>query len=356
MCGGRSQPLIAKVETFFKTLQDHGVEMVFYVDGRVQQSKVPVFLERSFRSYNTITKIFDDINNEKSLKSIANAYRREGIKNYFRQPLREITVKYGKCRTSVYDECDRELAKYATENNAMAVFGQDSDFLIFPGEWSYWSVNHFDLIHLTTMKYSRIALRSHLELSDEQMFLLATLSGNDFFSFDDLRSFHYKLCRNPQMGDKKFRSIAKFVKSIKSSATNLTNTEILQITWYCMRNTSQKCIDDFKLSIRFYDVKKNEEAPTIDVSTQGLSTLALCTLKFGEITFPIEFADLRREDCSAFPEVVISLYERLAGIVLQHKNDDDITRKFYIKLRHSDATAAIVVRPEFPNGEFIFML
>ena len=317
----------------------------------MQQSNISVFTQRSFSSYNTITKIFDDINNNKTLRTIAQSYGHDGIKNYFRQPLRESTIRNGKYITSLYDKCDREMAKYATENNAMAVFGQDTDFLIFSGEWSYWSLKHLDLFHLTTKKYSRTALRSHLKLSEEQMFLFATLCGNDFFSLDDLKLLHNKLCQNPQRANNKFPSIANFLRPIRRSASTFTNNEILQVTWNCMRKRSEKSINDFKLSIRFYDVKRIEEAPAIDMSTQGLSNLAVCTLQFGEITFPIGFADFRREDCLAFPEVLLSLHKRLAGIVLQHKNEDNISRKFYIKLSHSVPMTALVALPDFPNGE-----
>ena len=328
--------------------------MIFFSDGPVQKSKIPEYIRRQNDRYERVIDIFDDIENKKHINNIVE--RPSGIPTipYSTEPLKKCMKKYGQYITSIYDECDRELAKYATENNAMAVFGQDSDFLIFSGDWSYWSAKHLNMLHLTTKEYSRIALRSHLALSTEQMFLLATLGLNDFFSYDDLKFFHYQMFNKNK--HQKFPCLANFVRSIKNIATNLNDNEILQIISNCMGTNPENHIDTFKQSIRFYDVKRIEPAPAFDIYKENLKESAFGMLTDIDTTISIGYADLRRQDCTRVPEVVLSLYKRLAGVILQHKNDSSITRTFYGKWSHAVPFNAITVHPEYPNGELLFII
>jgi hypothetical protein len=80
-----------------------------------------------------------------------------------------------------------ETAAFATKNNALAVIADDSDYLIYKGNWRYWSARQLDLNDLSTMEYDRRALWDCLNLSEDQMKIFATIAGNDIIKYNEVQ-------------------------------------------------------------------------------------------------------------------------------------------------------------------------
>ncbi|XP_077999849.1 constitutive coactivator of peroxisome proliferator-activated receptor gamma-like isoform X1 [Glandiceps talaboti] len=188
--GGQWKQYIEQLENFLKAFERAKIEPVFFFDGRVENNKRSVWVERRISDRKKIAKIFEHI-------------KRTG--NEPGQDLFNIPVSLPKMTrmalrslgATVYNtkgEADYEIAKYCKEFQCLGILGQDTDFIIYNiGE--YFSSQYLDLNSLTTVSYSRQALCAKLRMPIYQLPLLACLMGNDFISREDLEDFHKYLAR-----------------------------------------------------------------------------------------------------------------------------------------------------------------
>lgn len=124
---------------------------------------------------------------------------------------------YGEVIVTFTRECDSEIARYAHNNpKVLAIISDDSDFLIYPGHWRYFSLKDIEYPSLNTYEYSRKALRLFLNLTDKELIILSTLNGNDIIKFDKVRdNFHVKM--DPfkhRFPDFRFPKLAECAKSL----------------------------------------------------------------------------------------------------------------------------------------------
>lgn len=125
LCGHRFWLLTAPLEHLFERLIEAGAELVFFLDGPVQSLKLDTWLQRRTQDYSNTTAITDALNAGSSVSSICSSR----VGKYFRKcpdrfVLEKLCRSFGKVHESMDRECDLELAKYATDHNAIAVMAQ----------------------------------------------------------------------------------------------------------------------------------------------------------------------------------------------------------------------------------------
>ena len=82
-------------------------------------------------------------------------------------------------------ECDEEVVDFAVKHECMAIFGQDTDFVVSDlGDTIILSSNQFDIKRMNTLRYDREKLAQVLQISCAQLPLLAIIAGNDVISHD----------------------------------------------------------------------------------------------------------------------------------------------------------------------------
>lgn len=250
LCGFRSKAYRKRAEEFFEKLVATGAELVFFMDGAVQIEKYETWFTRKNDIYADQLEIIDEINQLTPLTEIIcqnySKVRRFGL---ISDLLASEESKFGSIITTMEVECDLAIAAYATENEALAVFADDSDFLIFPGNWRFFSYRHLNCAHMTTQEYNRVNLRKHLQLTDEQMPLLATLNGNDFMHFDDVKQFHYSLTRTTD----RFQNISLFIRDL---ICDLNSEELpLNLSKAIFQGRWTDFIEAIQASLASYDYK-----------------------------------------------------------------------------------------------------
>jgi len=73
-----------------------------------------------------------------------------------------LAKRYGNIKTAMDRECDAEMAKFACENpRVLAILADDSDFLIYPGNWKYFSLRDLDKIHLILKNTAELLYEKH---------------------------------------------------------------------------------------------------------------------------------------------------------------------------------------------------
>lgn len=186
------------VDQLFKRMSEIA-DLVFFEDGPVADQKEKTFSERGNSHYELVIAIIDKVNQNIPIVDIVDNWelpQLPGISSGF-EFLSTLAAKYGRHIVSVTKECDAEIAQFACRNpSVIAILAEDSDFLIFPGQWKYFSIKHFDPQSLKTKEYNRIALRNFLGLGDQQLAILSTMAGNDIVRYDEVSHCHGKRIGN----------------------------------------------------------------------------------------------------------------------------------------------------------------
>jgi len=165
-----------------------------------------------------------------------------------------LAQKYGILKTAMNRECNAEMTQFAHQNHrVIAILADDSDFLIYPGKWSYFSLRDLDQETLETKEYSRQALRNKLRLNDEGLVLLSTLNGNDVISYDkDTYRFHKSLVQKRGDSQQRFPAIAKFIKDRQLLLKDENVATVIAKALF--NSTNHKLVQKVKASINFYDI------------------------------------------------------------------------------------------------------
>jgi hypothetical protein len=246
LCGGRHQVYRQDLENLLKKLSEVA-DLVFFDDGPIENpNKHETKTKRSEDRYNLSFKIIQKVDQEIPLQEIArNVWDVPRVKTCY-PIIKETVQKFGELVVCVTKECDTEIARYANNNpSVLAVLADDTDFLIFEGNWRYFSLNQLDFESFKTLEYSRNALRSFLRLDDKQLTILSTIAGNDIINYDEVRAFHESNCGHKN--DQKFPWLADYIKQMKSSSL------IENIATKVLRDDSQVTKDRIKDSLNFYN-------------------------------------------------------------------------------------------------------
>lgn len=347
LCGGRHAITADHFDIFLSKLKASGAKLVFFTDSIIQNSKFHEWLTRRNEEFEFYTEFYNRINANEPLNSIISSINQsKGLPSLFFN-MKLIAAKYGDWHCSINNECDLEMAKYASENDALAVVTSDSDFLIFEGKWKFWHGQYFEVDRddeITTIEYNRNGLASMLKISIDERPLFATLAGNGYISefYDQLTSFHRSL------GDmrSKFRNIARY---IHHNAFNLK-----RISEDVFGVDDEKFVMLLKDSIDSYNVNFVKQAS----SDEFLDRLKLTPYYQHYIdysanvtTFISVFYDFRGRYANVrpLPNLLIEWSKRKTGILRRHDVDPDFSLTILTKLSIEEDFRAIDEKPIYPD-------
>lgn len=198
---------------------------------------------------------------------------------------------------------------------------------------------------MKTISYSRYNLCKELRLSQEQMSLLATLSGNDIITSDKLNKFHNSFKRYWQ----KFYNVAEYVRTVPVLPNQLTIMHLRVIAFDCFGVKRDADVQLLKNSIQSYDIYR--KLPSEDLEELGYGVNGVY-IWMKEIPFAIllRYIDLRLDDFSRFGELLVQWLQRQAGIVVKHMRARKTKCYAIIKLSHEECYTQIELRSQFPEG------
>lgn len=225
-------------------------------------------------------------------------------------------------------------------NNAVAVIADDTDFLIYEGNWKYWSARNLKFDEMTTMEYSRSALRVALGLAQKQLPIFATLSGNDIIHQEHVQPFHKLLRLTPR---NRFHKLAQFVRSnAVKDATSISHTIFGSIDNQFV-NLVQESLSAYDIN---YDIAKES---SLLVEKSANDTCFYTFLNGLSYNITLMFFDLRRVDFLSYYDIVMPIVKRQIGFVRQHKNDLDYKQVIVTKADHNQSYKEFRITPEYPD-------
>lgn len=341
--GGRHNLFIEDFRTIFRTIKGFGAKLVFFIDGPLQNDKYEKWCVRHNSNYDDMLQVLDDIySNNYNFETLKNKQRDLPLISTVVSALLNAAKEFGDVHKSFYSECDIAIAEYAAENNVLAVVSDDTDYMIFNGNWKFWSAAELEMQEMTTMEYNKKALREHINLSDEQMPLFAAIYGNAWLKVKN--------------GD--FDNVMDYIRKIPMK---LEQSDIQKIVGdVCKMNRKYK-IDDIEECLRynldFYNVRN---APKLELNEkllqnafQDIHGYIYEILQDLPIKITVLYFDYRVEngpnDFMNYFDLVERLICRQMGVLLKHKNDPKLTRTIITKKSHSGVYEKFqLLEPKWP--------
>lgn len=206
------QRSLDRLDDIFGRLKKAGADLVFFEDGLIETEKYATWIQRQNKKYSEHSEVIDCVNNGDHVKAIVKKFEHQlsGFSTLM-TIIEEMAKKHGKMIFSVNKGCDNEIARYANQNNVLAIVSDDMDFMIFKGEWRLFSVNEFKADNLRTREYSRKAFRNALGLNDDQLAALSTIGGNDLIRYEEVEQALGQYFRHTPAS--KFPNIARYIKA-----------------------------------------------------------------------------------------------------------------------------------------------
>lgn len=349
VCGERHRNQIEIYDAIFAKLIAIGCKLVFYTDLNVQPEKVSTWLKRRQDEITYYTSLYDYIESGLTLDQIVAQMKEQKAMPAVFYSIQMVAWKYGEFRQCHVHECDLEVARYATENDALAVISNDTDFLIYEGGWRFWNVDDISTA-LNATEFDRFGIARLLALSAEQRPLFATLIGNDFTNhneiFKDLSQFHSSL------GDwkRKFYNVADFVRKLQRNRLTTDDMKLIARRVFGdenMHTLLKESIDSYSLSYAI--------APLDPIAAKMAGNpMQTCYLELNGLiqTINLPFCDLRGSTGN-LTMVLLDCLKRTIGVLRQHKNDESFTFTILIRKCVKELYyAPITEKPIYPHCKY----
>uniref|UniRef100_A0A8C5BFX9 XPG N-terminal domain-containing protein n=1 Tax=Gadus morhua TaxID=8049 RepID=A0A8C5BFX9_GADMO len=192
--GGEYLAFQAEVQAFFKTLSDCGIKPYVVMDGGKGTSDIKLDTIRD-QSREIIQKTHEAALTGKKMYILPPL-----TKHVFRQTLNDLKVPLVKC----FKEDDGRLAALAKEW-CCPVLSTDSDFYIFDLPGGLLHLEHFEWRLVETRRgipcrrYTTSNFCSFYLINPQLLPVFASLAGNEYFNFRDVRWDKYIPAGNPRM-------------------------------------------------------------------------------------------------------------------------------------------------------------
>lgn len=186
----------------------------------------------------------------------------------------------------------------------------DSDFLIFEGDFQWWDANSIQMYRMTAKCFEKQKLRQMLSLTNDQMKYLATIAGNDH-----TKHMTMKPCD--------FIKVSNFCRSIDSKQSKLLIYR--EIEKYMLNERSVKIdMDAINQSIKSYDLNfEIEKSHTAIDDYCSANVLMYAFWNQAVFQYEVNFLDFkqRNKDVSnnefqLFLDTLLEVFCKLGGILL----------------------------------------
>lgn len=333
------------LDKLFADITSLNVDLVFYLDGAIQDTKFATWAKRQNMKYLSNLDIMDQIYDEIPLRDIVRKYGSLVYTNTMLSAIEASCKKFGQLYYAVDKECDFEIGQFAYGNpQVLAIFSNDTDFLIFPGNFRYFSTKDLNFSSLKTKEFDRKLFHDHLQLTNFQRAIFATIAGNDIVPVRDLQNFHVHFGFTNK---KKIPAIANYIK------LNFSNMKILSLVVNFVAkdiygNGYEKFVHKITNSIKSYQVEKCEQIPEnpTKIFLRQHHIFTYNVLNELPMNFSLVFVDLRQNDWPTYHELTVPMFQRQAGVALAHSK---VTRvKIYTKLSHIKKYSKLVLPPTLP--------
>lgn len=361
---GISRVRVKQLEDFVAKMKGWGAELIFITNGAF---------------FDTSGQIIPDENDAKGVSSkdwryqlqcamidyLADAHYSQvaqdakfvPIERIWTESVVKIAWKYGKVLWAWDNTRHQEIIKYASVHNVLAIISKHFPLLLYSGssfpKYKLWSCVDCCEAKMTTKEFDPLVIRRTLGLSAKQMRLLAALSDRYVAT-----PTYYGFLARLKLTEYQRNVFGHLVKYVKKTAGNLQELDYLKIARDLFGEEKYiEKFDEFKTVCESYDINKitlsmeqNNDLISLQLKKQDSFNYDIYHgIKF---TVSVTFVDYRYwlQQGVDFFELVMGLYRRICGVILQHKKDPTLVRYVSIKRSHPEDYAVFDLEPEYPRG------
>lgn len=359
-CGGRHLQYNRLFRQFLDRLQDTGAQLIFFACGNKLNDHPDIFIPKREKEYIDYMRILEKIDRGVPIrklldqKNALNSCKRATLSVEYN--VMRMCRRYGKLYYNYFCH-NQEMARFAYrhQDEIIAIISNDTDFLIFEGDWQFWLCNDIDMMALTTNRFCRQTLRAHLQLSTEELKLLAALSGTNYLptKLSILRTF-YESLEHACGRFAKIPDLANYIRKLNHSTTTGNDFDFGKIATdvFGANYTSEEenCIKNgiSIYNLDFYVSLSGSEFLT-QVRYKNCFIYKLLTNEVYNIR-DIWFIDYRHEESAAvtYAELVVEIIKKLYGILLKQENKLDLKRKICVKYKDEEPFRVREESPLYP--------
>lgn len=242
-----------------------------------------------------------------------------------------ICARYGTVYTHLNEIYSKIITYTREHSDVLAMIQHDTDFLLFGGDYQYWSLADLDILQLKTKKYSSTALLNRLQLNIPQSQMLSAISRLEGDVIPDF-------CRNIDTQEPQGRTMFKLASYIKQ----LDNLEprIIAADIFGQNGTSEQ-LAELKHNLARFDqsVEWKDELNGLDANFLEFVSFCQQQLYFAYglavekflWNQALTYIDLRRLESTRFIDQNVILLLRMCGIIFKDHLDRPETRSIKIK-------------------------
>lgn len=279
------------------------------------------------------------------------------IERIWTESVAKIARRYGKILWSWDNTRHQEIAKYASVHEALAIISKNYALLMYSGlafpRYKLWSLVDSNEATMETEEFDPLLVRRTLRLSAKQLRLLGA-----FVDYYNGTPTFANFLERMKIDDNKrslFNSLANYVKK---SAGNLQELDYLKFArdLFGEERYIEK-FDELKSVCESYNVDKillstEQNNDSISMQLKKQDSFNYDIYHGIKITISITFVDYRywqlNGEIDLF-EIFMTLYQRISGVLLQHKNDPQLVRYVNIKRSHEEEYGTEELIPDFPK-------
>ncbi|XP_058836370.1 uncharacterized protein LOC131692955 [Topomyia yanbarensis] len=372
---GISRQRVQQLENFVASLKGWGAELLFitngpYLDvsGQILPDEDEAKVSSKDWRYELQCAIIDYLDRA-HYSQVAADSNFIPIERVWTESVQKIARKYGKIMRAWDNTRHQEIAKYASVHDALAIISKNYALLLYSGlafpKYKLWSLVDCASYKMETVEFDPLAIRRTLGLSTKQLRVLGAIC-DWYFNTSSFCTFLERI-KVPNDRRTLFRDLATYVKK---TAGNLQELDYLKIArdFFGEQKYLDK-FDDFKTVCESYNI--NKITLSVDQNNDSISMQLKKQDSFNYdiyhgilFTCSITFVDYRfwQQHGVDFYEIATNLYQRISGVILQHKNDQSLVRYVKIKRSHTEPYTMAELKPQYPKNlhipslDYIFSL
>lgn len=267
--------------------------------------------------------------------------------------LYKIAREYGEIHTN-YFRHNQEMAQYLQQHDdsVLAIITNDTDFMVFDGNYQFWRANDIDMNGMSVFGYCRKKLREHLQLDTPQLELLSALSGSMYLPCNVLLDFYGKIGVCSCVDGRHIPPLAYYIQQkTQSVSTGLIMEEIASDIFgkkYTIHdvNAIENGLIQYNLNFKLCTPKELDFCKNQNMFAYKLLTDDVYLIK------DISYIDFRKDKSKNYANLIIPLLRKVQGILDANERPRPKFRAICMKHAHDEPFKVSNEPIDYPPSEF----
>lgn len=265
--------------------------------------------------------------------------------------------KFGEFRGNEYLIGNQAIGhvELANKENAFAIIGLDTYYLLYEGNWKFWRATHSGKNNMSFQEFDKKVIMDRLSLTYEQFRLFAMLRGTNKLSLEKKDVVESFFNNSPPTHKKSeiFERIFEFIKTIEFPINRATFQNITEIIF---GKIDLEVVDEFELSLKSLktftlldETESSLDKDVMNVIRNQPMSISERILYNRPLDVFNNYLDVSANDMKSLKDLTLPWIRRTMGLLLKHI-DGPKSRPFLSRI-DEHLWEKIEIEPLYPNFE-----